>query len=646
MKSYIQVFSELYNALHKDICAQYPSIESEMERDLSRLHSALEDEGLSFLTITQIDQCNFFQKSLACGTLISDLPTMSRPRGFGRKSKLDQRPAYLNGLLAMVFDADGTLRNDPDVVAISFVRQWLLMAKKLEIDCDERRKEAALTEFLAIDARLPDHHPGTWDLDDPIWARREGHPIWGTHYSSPLPLLNEVAEGEIVDWGLYRTLCDRIRAMIGTFDPWSARPKHGPGAVADENNPMKYDFTDWPRKLQQYFPWDYFASHDFGLTQIEQDRCPGAREFPSVVLCVPKTQKGPRIICKEPIAHQWMQGAIQRFLEDRVRDTPLAKSIAFKDQRLSQAAALDASTSGEFATVDLSAASDRISTRLVEYLFGGGSDTSLLDALHASRSRWFQLNKEHHRFHKFAPMGSACTFPVQSILFLSFCVLAVLQTRRIPVGRWTEVLAEVRVFGDDLIVPTDSIPVLYSALSSCLLKVNKEKSYSTGLFRESCGMDAYAGMDVTPAYVRRVYSASNPSSLQSVVDVSNNLFLKGYWHTAACLLKTVPMAEQKLLPIAAIRETDHGCVIEAKGGGAVSLASYCGEDNSHLSSRFNDSLHCTEHAALLISTKVEKRQSDGAAGLIQFFSEEPDPETLYGSGEVQRITTRKSRGWV
>lgn len=642
MKSYIQTFTELYDALAQDIVSQYPSIKSEMERDLSRLHFALTEEGGSFITITQLDQCAYFRRSLAVGAML-DLPSKPRPRGFGRKSSVDARPSYLWGLLATIFDEDGKLLTDPDVTAIAFVHQWLLMAKKLEADCEESRTEATLSEFLAIEARMPDHHPGTWDLDDPDWARRVGHPLWGRSVSriqETLGIFPGTPEDD-VDWDLYRQICDRISTVIGVFDPWSARPKHGPGAVADVGNPLKYDFTSWPRKLQQYFPWDFFGSHDFGLTQRMLGREPDSREFPSVVLCVPKTQKGPRIICKEPIAHQWMQGAVERFLVKRVNDTALSLSISFKDQSASQQMALDASHEGELSTVDLSAASDRISTRLVEYLFSKEGETSLLDALHASRSRWFVLSGQCYRFRKFAPMGSACTFPIQTILFLSFALLAVLQTRGKHAREWMDVLPEIRVFGDDIIIPTDSIPVLYAALSSAGLKVNEDKSFSTGLFRESCGMDAYAGWDVSPAYIKQLYSSSNPSSLQAVVDTANNFFAKGYWHTAAALIKTVPVAERKLLPIRDIR------VFEGdKGDGAVSLSSFCGDDHSHLSSRFNEDLHRIEHSSILLSTKSTREVSDGAAGLIQFFTEEPEPDSKYESGQVRRSTTRKSRRWV
>lgn len=635
MKSYITLFSELYRSLARDFTSQYPSIEREIERDLGRLQSSFKTEGLGFVTLTHPAMNDFFQKSLAIGAF-ADSPTMTRPRGLGRKSVDDHRPRYLWCLFSMIFEEDGTLKPDPDVNAIAFVRQWLLMAKKVEIDCSEERKEASLTDFLAVDASLPDHHRDTWDLDDPVWCRREGHPLWGCRSDNPHPDLFDQGADDGVEpefWVTYRAVCDRFRSMIGSFDPWSARPKHGPGAVADPGPGLKYDFKHWPRKLQQYFPWDYFASSDFGLSQIELDRAPLEREYPSVVLCVPKSQKGPRIICKEPVAHMWMQGAIERFLVRAISDNFLSTSINLRDQSLSQRFALEASEEGTFATVDLSAASDRISTRLVEYVFGGG-DNSLLDALHACRSRHFVLNGEMYKFRKFAPAGSACTFPVQSIVFLTICVAVLLHARGLPLSDWTRVLHQIRVFGDDIIVPTDSIPVLYRVMASLRLKVNESKSYHTGLFRESCGMDAYGGLDVTPAYVRREYDSSRPSSLQSVVDASNNLFTRGYWHTAEALLKTVPASERKLLPVG------------YWDGGAVSLYSFCGQKLDHLKSRFSKHLHRDEYRAIMVKSKTTMMTSDGTAGLIQFFNEEPDPAQYYSSGQARRSTLTKQSGWV
>jgi hypothetical protein len=266
----------------------------------------------------------------------------------------------------------------------------------------------------------------------------------------------------------------------------------------------------------------------------------------------------------------------------------------------------------------------------------GSSDRSVLEALHACRSRYYKLGNQFYKFRKFAPAGSACTFPVQSIIFTTIAASAVMQTRgfsRTNIGL-QRALRLVRVFGDDIIVPTDSIPVLYRLLSECGLKVSEQKSFHTGLFRESCGMDAYAGVDVTPVYVRDVYNASKPTSLQSVVDASNNLHSKYLWRTADALLKTVPEAERKRLAIG------------YQDVGAVSLFSFCGRASSHLSTRWNEFLHRKEVKALMVSSMTTKIHSDGDAALIQFFTEEPDPLNHYGSGQVRRVQSRKALGWA
>jgi hypothetical protein len=604
-----------------------------MERDLSRLHDAMSNEGLSFLTITHPDMCNFFQKSLASQTCASAVVGQP-PRGFGRKSGSDARPAYLHGLLDLVFDIDGTLRDDPDSTAVFFLRQWLLMAKKVTMECSDDRLETALTEFTAIDAELPDHWPDTWDVNNPKWIARTGHPLWGPVLVDQDPDLFEIFDRADagIDWKLFRSLCGVVRSALGTCDPFALRPKHGPGAVADGDG-LKYEFRHWPEKLQSIFPWDFFASSDFGQYKTDYERLPDNREFPSVVLAVPKTQKAPRIICKEPIAHQWIQGGIERWLVARLNHTILRGRIEFQDQSASQRLALEASCDGSLATVDLSAASDRISTRLVEFVFQGG-DNSLLDAFHACRSRYYMIGDDTYKFRKFSPMGSACTFPVQSIIFALISTFAIMQSRGLGLKDAAACAEQVRVFGDDIIIPTDTYPVLLRVLTTLGLKVNVNKSYFTGLFRESCGYDAFSGVDVTPAYVRQAYNSSNHTSLQSVVECSNNFFKKGLWHTSAALLKTVPMAERKLLTIG------------YDGGGAVSLFSYMGECTDHLQSRWSGTLHRREYRALTMSSKTSHSRSDGDAGLIQFFCEEPDPGSRYESGQVLRSRATKGTRWI
>jgi hypothetical protein len=191
---------------------------------------------------------------------------------------------------------------------------------------------------------------------------------------------------------------------------------------------------------------------------------------------------------------------------------------------------------------------------------------------------------------------------------------------------------QVRVYGDDIIVPKNAYTVLAGLLETCLLKVNESKTHTTGFFRESCGMDAFKGVDVTPAYLRSAYSSA-PDALESVIQCSNNFFKKGLWRTAEHLLSTLPEKERKLLPI-------------GEGIGSTAVFSYCGQSLDHLQKRWNSNIHVDEYRALIVTTKVTMVHGSGNGPLSQFFFEEPDPDHPYQSGQVGRARSRKTTGWV
>ena len=640
MKSFIDTFTVLYDALCKDITDAYPSIGPELERDLNRLQSSLRSEGLSFITITHGRMEKALLRALSGK---QDLRNAThRERGMGAKGGRESvLPSYMHGLWSLIFTSDGTLHDEVDPLAVFFLRQWFNLARKVEIACSDERVSNALAEWVQIDVSLPDHHPNTWDDNVPVWSRRFGHPLYGDAYEKTLPLLDETPpEDRKIHWNWLGELSATLVSSFGIFDPWTIRPKHGPGANADQKMGLKYEFPNWPDKLQSMFPWDFFASGDFGLYRREMGTQPDTREIPCVMYAVPKTQDAPRLIAAEPIAHQWIQGGIQRWFEDGVRRGPLGRFIDFGDQKLSQEMAFAGSMGSGHATVDLSAASDRLSSRLVEYIFQINPD--LLDALHASRSRLVKLpDGSFHRMRKFAPMGSAVCFPVQTIVFTCLALFALQMVwsedagRKIPPRQVIKrALGDVRVFGDDIILPEYAYGMLHTILSHLKLKVNDNKSYATGYFRESCGLDAYRGSNVTPVRVKKVYSASDPSTLQAVVDASNNLFKVGLWHTSAALLKTVPLAERKLITVG------------DNVGGALSLFSFNGTSNPWHHVVWDEDLHRWKRKALVVTSVPTTAQSEGDASLIQFFFEEPDPLEKFSSGQVIRVRSVKRRSLV
>ena len=210
---------------------------------------------------------------------------------------------------------------------------------------------------------------------------------------------------------------------------------------------------------------------------------------------VPKSMITNRVISKEPAALMFMQLGLKEGLY-RLFDTHpfLSKCISLEDQSKSQTMAIEGSKTAKYCTFDLSAASDSVSLDLVRFLTDG---TPLGECLLATRStqthyagktgvdRVWTLNK-------FAPMGSACCFPIEVLVFGAICEFA----RRTKGSRklW-------RVYGDDLIIPQDYASEVAELLDDFNFTLNRRKSFSGSgphKFREACGVEAIDGFDVTP----------------------------------------------------------------------------------------------------------------------------------------------------
>jgi hypothetical protein len=299
-------------------------------------------------------------------------------------------------------------------------------------------------------------------------------------------------------------------------------------------------FPTWSPRLEALFPWDVY-----GVTTVDNflegsipanELMPRFEESVSKLIAVPKTQKGPRLIASEPVCNQWIQQGVADLLRQRVASSTLGLSIDFFDQEPSRQDALDASRHGRRSTIDLSSASDRLSLELVENMLGGNH--SLLDMLSACRTRFLTnpIDKKLPKLlklKKFASMGSALTFPVQSIVFtlLAIGVGSYLS----PKATNRSLARRIRVFGDDIIIPNEWVDTYCALLAQVGLKVNLSKTFTKGNFRESCGMDAWMGYDVTPPYVRWPSAELDSRSAVGYVAVSNNFFMKGLWKTSAYL---------------------------------------------------------------------------------------------------------------
>ncbi|UJQ85764.1 MAG: putative replicase protein [Tuwendivirus faecivivens] len=657
-KSYQLCLSGVLKALFLDAKSSFPDCHLELEKDESRLLRCVDRRGIRVYTLDLPALGKHFDKCLADGAWSKCGLALSRVVGSGSDLAL---PALFGSLLIRVFDASGVLRPDPDIGAIAFLRQFYCFGKKVMLPCADSATFESVEEFYRVDEAIS--RPNLdWDGSDfdSSEARKfdlvsfrdlgwNGRRDYGESFWS-FPGAG-FEDDEHLSIGLLLSIqhvSDILAWELGYFSPKKFRPKHGPGAVSDlKGGRFKYAFPSWPERLSTVFPYSEFAFANEGLwSDAAQAEFLGEAssltcEEPVSKLCiVPKTQKSPRLIAAEPVAHQWCQQIVWDFFRERYLSSPiLSKFVHFHDQTWNQDLARRASIDGSHWTVDLSSASDRLSCRLVERIFR--ASPALLDALYASRTRFIvqDVDKKSpmmHKLKKFSTMGSACTFPVQSHVFLCIALGACRYLDGKGAFRTKEELldyaGEVLVFGDDLIVPSDAGKYLESALGYLGFKVNQSKTYRTGRFRESCGLDAFAGHDVTPAYVTRPVQASNPESIVSIVECANNFHMKGYWHAAAELRSTVPPG--LLIPVV------------GADSGLWGDRSFSGSYVDHLQKRWNSKLQRWEMRVHRVSADVSRYDQSHWGQLLQFFTEDPDPEILWSSGAVGKARTKLRRAWV
>jgi hypothetical protein len=340
-----------------------------------------------------------------------------------------------------------------------------------------------------------------------------------------------------------------------------------------------------------------------------RDSEPSAR-----LLTVPKTFSGPRLICSEPTSGQWCQQVIRDYLMTKVGDLSLSQAIDFRSQDKNQALALGASSSESHSTIDLSSASDRVSCWVVERLFRLRPE--LLTCMYAVRTRSVTQSIDRKspstaRLRKFSTMGSALTFPVQTYLFTTLAIGAVIAKRG-----WThsfrsirKAAQEVQVFGDDIIVPLDCHDSVVEVLTHFRLKVNPAKTFRNGKFRESCGVEAYDGNDVTKVSILNLPLVSKPASVLSCLDTHNNLLSAGWYATAAYVKKTVDSLKR------------YGFRWVDPSSGSVGWHSLFGERNHHLRKRWNVDLQRVEVYSCSPSPGAGKTPSDRGSMLLQYFTE-------------------------
>jgi len=207
---------------------------------------------------------------------------------------------------------------------------------------------------------------------------------------------------------------------------------------------------------------------------------------------VPKSTVEKRTIEIGPSLATLFQQAYDGFIRTRLKDE---WNLDLRAQAPNQSLAYLGSVLGDSpnspCTIDLSSASDRISYGLVAMLL----PPSWVRTLSTYRAKKVQYGGDFITLEKFASMGNALTFSLQTLIF-SAVVRSVLRERGWEGSKW-------RVYGDDIIVPRRVYGHVVARLQLFGFKINESKSFSQGHFRESCGVDYFRGTNVRPMYVKK-----------------------------------------------------------------------------------------------------------------------------------------------
>lgn len=363
------------------------------------------------------------------------------------------------------------------------------------------------------------------------------------------------------------------QVMTAIFDDWNADvflPKHGSGAVAERGvrGVEKKNRTFGHRSTIDYLYCrdNLFLSDE---TQVGPLPSPSARNQMPPSRCVsrltfvPKNYKTMRSICMEPLVYQWAQQGVRLWYE-KIFDTGILKDNVFlKDQGVNQRAAQYGSRTKLCDTIDLSSASDSVSWKLVKNIF----PAKVLKHLLATRTKEVELpTGDIFSMEKYAPMGSALCFPVQTSLYASIIIMIGIAERwgidwREP-GSFDNINIKVAykatfntnfnqktqrytpfyVYGDDIVCDNKLTSNIVEALTRLGFKVNEEKSFTgSQSYRESCGKHFFDGVDVTPYSfkTKKVSRRINIESTASFIDACNRAFEYGYLHLRRHLIQFI-----------------------------------------------------------------------------------------------------------
>lgn len=540
-----------------------------LDRDIIAIKLRVKHEGYGFLTVALPSLCDSLDRGFATGQFACPLG-LKKVRG-------GAIPRMFSGMLCKVFDSvTGRLLEAPSVSTIKCLREVLRFCKKLALSTEQDTylDRKAKREFFENDALCISENP---------FSEREDY------------ILNSV--------------CKAILPNVDNFDERELQCKHGPGAVFEglKANQKWLALATYSSRLEELgYDINYLRDEMEGtIVDPSEPSTYGASGDCAKLITVLKNSTSRRTITVEPVVRQFVQQGFNTLLRDSIsRCTVLSRCLALTDQTKNQTLALEGSRTGYWSTIDLKSASDLLSVKIVKLVFR--NHPNLLEGLLDCRSPKCISDEYQYTLGKYAGMGNATTFPVQSIVFAVLAMAALLEGKRPTFGNIKRVSRLVRVYGDDIIVPTSQVHQVVAWIHKAGLIVNLKKTFSTGNFRESCGVDAFQGYDVTPLYLRLFpdETSMEPNTIAHLVALSNQAWLRGLYKLSTHIVEIVEDSLRRRLPLVSTT-----C-------GLLGLHTRLNAQEFH---RWNPKLHRAETKGPMLVSLKRKDKLDGYAALLKFF---------------------------
>lgn len=206
----------------------------------------------------------------------------------------------------------------------------------------------------------------------------------------------------------------------------------------------------------------------------------------SRITTVPKKSDTDRTIAIEPLMNVYLQLGVDMSIRSSLKKWGIDLDSQVRNQELARDA-----VKLNLATLDLSGASDTVTTKICELLLPPEWYSLLLDL---RTPRGVLPDGSVVEFEKLSSMGNGYTFAIESLIFGAITRAAVRRTCAERVYA---------VYGDDIILPSKSRAYVIDLLNLFGFSVNLDKSFWEGPFRESCGKDFYNGIPVRPIFLKR-----------------------------------------------------------------------------------------------------------------------------------------------